>query len=80
LWCSAAPLLYLLTEGVFVLVGRWVPASWINWVMSSTPIGWCLTWIRSGDDAIDRMLRVGAVALAFLVAFFVVLRLVFGSA
>jgi len=80
LWCLAAPILYVLAEGIFVLVGRLVPKAWVDWVMKSTPIGWCLTWITGGEDAIDRMLRVGAVALAILVVFLVALRLVFGPA
>lgn len=87
LWCLAAPILFVLVVGVFGSVVSLVPKAWVDWVMKSThwvmkstPIGWWLNWILSGEDAIDRMLRVGASALAFLVIFLVALRLIFGPA
>jgi hypothetical protein len=80
LWCAAAPALAMITVGIAGLIARLVPRAFIDWVMRSTPVGWFLNWILSGEDAIDRMLRVGASALAFLVIFLVAVRLIFGPA
>ena len=80
LLCAVAPLLFVFAGGVFVLIERMVPDAFVQWVMRSTPVGWFLNWILSGEDAIDRMLRVGASALAFLVIFLVAVRLIFGPA
>ncbi len=77
-WCAAAPALAIFSVGIFALVDFLVPRKFWRWVMTSTPIGWCLSWILNGEDAIDRMLRVGAAALAFLVVFLVAIRLIFG--
>jgi hypothetical protein len=70
----------MITVGIAGLIARLVPRAFIDWVMRSTPVGWFLNWILSGEDAIDRMLRVGASALAFLVIFLVAVRLIFGPA
>ena len=65
LWCAAAPILYLLAEllfeGLFQLLSR-IP-----------PIPWAIRWVNSGQDSWDRIVRVLALAAAFLVLFFIAL-------
>lgn len=73
LWCAANLGLFLLfILGVAGATGLFVVA------LRVPPLSWVVRWVSRGEDAIDRMLRVGLLAIMFLVLFFVGLRLIFG--
>ncbi len=73
LWCAAnLGLFLLLILGVAGATGLFVVA------LRVPPLSWLVRWVSRGEDAIDRMLRVGLLAIVFLGLFLVVLRLIVG--
>ncbi len=75
LWCAAnLGLFLLLILGGAVATGLFIVA------LRVPPLAWVVRWVSRGEDAIDRMLRVGLLAIMFLVLFLGVLRLIFGPA
>ena len=73
LWLGANLVLFLL-----LILGVAVVTGLFYLTLRVPPLSWVVRWVSRGEDAIDRMLRVGLLAIVFLGLFLVVLRLIFG--
>jgi hypothetical protein len=68
-WSAVAPLIY-------IVVGL-IVASPFMLVSKAPPVAWVAKWIRCEDGQGDPLIRFGALAIGFLVLFFIGLRVFF---